>query len=59
MIKRRRDRQAQESLQRLYDLKRTPEEQAWLDLAPVGREFGSPDWERLNMLDSGDAAPTK
>lgn len=43
MIKRRRDKQAQGRLQRLYDLKRTPEEQAWLDMAPVGREFGSPD----------------
>lgn len=26
---------------------RTPEEQAWLDMAPVGCEFGSPDYERL------------
>jgi hypothetical protein len=59
MIKRRRDKQAQESLQRLYDLKRTPEEQAWLDIVPVGREFGSPDWERLAMLDSGATAPTE
>lgn len=27
------------------------EEQAWLDVAPVGREFGSPDYERLQILD--------
>lgn len=26
---------------------RTDDEQAWLDTAPVGREFGSPDYERL------------
>ncbi|WP_084795447.1 antitoxin Xre/MbcA/ParS toxin-binding domain-containing protein [Rhodoferax ferrireducens] len=31
---------------------RSAEEQAWLDLAPVGREFGSPDYERLEQLDS-------
>lgn len=27
------------------------EEQDWLDMAPVGREFGSPDYERLQILD--------
>lgn len=27
------------------------EERAWLDMAPVGREFGSPDYERLTALD--------
>ncbi|TBO34449.1 DUF2384 domain-containing protein [Aquabacterium lacunae] len=27
------------------------EEQAWLDKAPVGREFGSPDYECLTALD--------
>lgn len=27
------------------------EEQAWLNMAPVGREFGSPDYERLTALD--------
>ncbi len=27
------------------------EEQAWLDIAPVGREFGSPDYECLTALD--------
>nr|WP_316643266.1 antitoxin Xre/MbcA/ParS toxin-binding domain-containing protein [uncultured Roseateles sp.] len=27
------------------------EERAWLDTAPVGREFGSPDYERLTALD--------
>ena len=30
---------------------RSAEEQAWLDVAPVGREFGSPDYERLQVLD--------
>lgn len=32
-------------------LRRSDEEQAWLDIAPVGREFGSPDYERLQILD--------
>ena len=27
------------------------EEKAWLDMAPVGREFGSPDYESLTALD--------
>lgn len=27
------------------------EDLAWLDSAPVGREFGSPDYERLMALD--------
>lgn len=43
--------------------RRSAEEQAWLDVAPVGREFGSPDYERLQILDlyaagqmSGEAA---
>ncbi len=31
--------------------RRSAEEQAWLDVAPVGREFGSPDYERLEILD--------
>ena len=31
---------------------RTPEEQAWLDMAPVGREFGSPDHDRLMEIDA-------
>lgn len=30
---------------------RSVEEQEWLDVAPVGREFGSPDYERLEVLD--------
>lgn len=30
---------------------RSREEQVWLDVAPVGREFGSPDYERLEILD--------
>lgn len=31
---------------------RSAEDQAWEDLAPIGREFGSPDYERLSILDS-------
>jgi hypothetical protein len=31
---------------------RTDDEQAWLDTAPVGREFGSPDYERLKTEDA-------
>ena len=30
---------------------RSAQEQALLDAAPVGREFGSPDYERLQVLD--------
>ena len=30
------------------------EDRVWLDIAPVGREFGSPDYERLTAL--GQAA---
>lgn len=30
---------------------RSTEEQAWADMVPVGREFGSPDCERLSILD--------
>ncbi len=30
-----------------YPSHRTPEEQAWLDIVPVGREFGSKDYDRL------------
>lgn len=30
---------------------RSSEEQAWLNMVPVGREFGSPDYERLMDLD--------
>jgi len=29
----------------------TDEESAWESMAPVGREFGSPDYERLTRLD--------
>ena len=28
------------------------EDRAWLDMAPIGREFGSPDYERLARLDA-------
>lgn len=31
---------------------RSAEEQAWLDIAPVGREFGSRDYHRFEQLDS-------
>jgi hypothetical protein len=34
---------------------RSAEEQAWLDMAPVGREFGSPVYERLQILDLYEA----
>jgi hypothetical protein len=35
----------------------TAEDRAWLDIAPVGREFGSKDYERLSQLDAlADAA---
>lgn len=30
---------------------RTPEEQTWLDMVPVGREFGSKDYDRLMEMD--------
>jgi hypothetical protein len=30
---------------------RSKDEKAWLDMAPVGREFGSPDYERLMQQD--------
>lgn len=32
---------------------RSKDEQEWLDMVPVGREFGSPDYERLMQEDSG------
>ena len=31
---------------------RCAEENAWLNFAPVGREFGSPDYERLTQEDA-------
>lgn len=34
---------------------RSAEEQVWLDVVPVGREFGSPDYERLQILDMYEA----
>jgi hypothetical protein len=30
---------------------RSAEEQVWLDAVPVGREFGSPDYDRFEQLD--------
>ncbi len=30
---------------------RSAEEQAWLDIVPVGREFGSKDYERLSRFE--------
>lgn len=38
---------------------RSLEEQAWLDIVPVGREFGSKDYERLMELDSQVAAANR
>lgn len=35
------------------------EDRAWLDAAPVGREFGSPDYERLMALDQAAFAAFK
>ena len=43
---------------RIYDrhqaayIRMTAEEQAWLDMVPIGREFGSKDYERLAKLDA-------
>lgn len=34
-----------------FSIWRSVEEQQWLDADPVGREFGSPDYERLEVLD--------
>lgn len=36
----------------LRDVPQIKEEQEWLNFAPVGREFGSPDYERLMEEDS-------
>ena len=49
-----RDRPTLESLLAQCDpnAQRTDEEQVWLDMAPVGREFGSPDYERLMEEDA-------
>lgn len=30
----------------------TAEDRAWLDMVPIGREFGSKDYERLEVLDA-------
>ncbi|MEO7106025.1 MAG: hypothetical protein ABIZ09_06610 [Rhodoferax sp.] len=41
--------------QRFYNLRflwRSAEERAWLDVTPVGHEFGSPDYERLMRQDA-------
>lgn len=34
----------------------TAAERAWLDIAPVGREFGSPEYEQLMEQDTRRAA---
>lgn len=31
---------------------RSAEDWAWDNMTPVGREFGSPDYERLSILDA-------
>ena len=36
----------------------TDEDREWLDMVPVGREFGSPDFERLTDLNPLDIDPT-
>jgi hypothetical protein len=48
------ERPSLKSLLALCDpnLPRSKEEQEWLDMVPVGREFGSPDYERLMEEDS-------
>ncbi|MBK6594634.1 MAG: hypothetical protein IPG23_19105 [Burkholderiales bacterium] len=33
---------------------KSAEDQAWDNMAPVGREFGSPDYERLEAQDWAD-----
>lgn len=35
------------------------EAKAWLDMAPIGREFGSPDYDRLTALDQAAFAAFK
>lgn len=35
-----------------YYTQLTAEDRAWLDIVPIGREFGSPDYERLIHLDA-------
>ena len=49
-----RDRPSLQSLLAKCDqnVPRSKEEQEWLDMAPVGREFGSPDYERLMEEDA-------
>jgi hypothetical protein len=48
------ERPSQKSLFAQFDpnAPRSKDEQEWLDMAPVGREFGSPDYERLMDEDS-------
>ena len=41
--------------QRFYNIRfqwQSAEERAWLNIAPLGREFGSPDYERLMRQDA-------
>jgi len=37
----------------------TDEEYAWERMPPVGREFGSPDWERLAARDIAESSALK
>lgn len=39
---------------RSNDFTLSPEELAWLNIAPVGREFGSPEYERLTQQDHNE-----
>jgi len=41
------------------DCQASEEDRAWLDTAAVGREFGSPDYERLTALDQAAFAAFK
>lgn len=37
----------------------TAEDRAWLDMVPIGREFGSPDFERLEVEENCLPNPQK
>lgn len=38
--------------QQARNIRITAEDRLWLDMIPVGREFGSKDYERLERLDA-------
>ena len=39
---------------RSHNFTLSPEEITWLNIPPVGREFGSPDYERLTQQDHSE-----